>query len=113
MSMNLKEAFFICVQLLKEKAKENPGGGITVAGEKIPYTQAVQEMKRVCEWTYPELSTGDVQRVVHCERCTFYKRYRKKGSLKKTVKRLCSLNHIERSPDFFCKDGKEKTDESP
>lgn len=105
--MNLKEAFSICVKLLREKAKENPEGSIPVGGKRIYYAQAAQEMKRVCEWTYPELRTGSIQRVVHCEDCTFYKRYRKKSSPKREVKRMCSIDHIERSPDFFCKNGME------
>ena len=106
--MNLKEAFSICAKLLREKSKENPGGVIVTDGKKVPYTQAAQELKRVCEWTYPALRTGDIQRIVHCKDCTFYKRYRKKGSLKREVKRLCSIDRIERSPDFFCKNGREE-----
>lgn len=109
--LTLKSVLSICIKTLKSKEKEDPGGVFSTPHGDVPYTYAVNELKRVLKWLYPEFWTQDVQIVTRCKNCTHYKRYKKKSSVKPVYKYLCELDKVERPEDFFCKNGEK--DEQP
>lgn len=106
--MNLKAALEAAAQAYEKRAERNPNGEIEVFGSRVSYGKAASEIRRVVSFVYPELETGNVQKVVRCKNCKYYKRYRKKNSYKPEFKCLCELDKKQREPDFFCADGKEK-----
>lgn len=106
--MNLKAALEAAAQAYEKRAERNPNGEIEVFGSRVSYGKAASEIRRVVCFVYPELETGNVQKVVRCKNCKYYKRYKKKGQVKPTVKFLCSIDKRERSPGFYCADGIEK-----
>ena len=101
----LKAVISLCINLLSREEKGHPGGVFKSAEGVVPYRDAITELKRVREWLYPELRTGDVQLVVRCRNCTHYKRLKKKNSIKPVYKYICELDGAERTEDFFCKNG--------
>lgn len=103
--LTLKAIISLCINLLSREEKEHPGGVFKSAEGAVPYRDAITELKRVREWLYPELRTGDVQLVVRCKNCTHYKRFKKKGSIKPVYRYLCELDKVARPEDFFCKNG--------
>lgn len=66
----------------------------------------IKELQNLKGWAYPQLELGDITQVVRCRRCKFYKRYKKKGSMKGAPFYACSITKTKRDPDFYCKDGK-------
>lgn len=109
--MNLKAVLELAEKAYCKKAKENPAGKIKASGESVLYSDAAKELRKVASFVYPCLDTKDVCQIVRCEKCKYYKKYRKKGSIKRIVKCLCSIDKIEREPDFYCKNGVEKDDQ--
>lgn len=103
--LTLKAVISLCINLLSREEKEHPGGVLKSAEGAVPYRDAITELKRVREWLYPELRTGDVQLVVRCKNCAHYKRLKKKHSIKPVYKYVCELDGLERTGDFFCKNG--------
>lgn len=103
--MRLKTILTVCMKLLYSKERENPGGAFKTPHGDIPYGEASSELKRVRDWACPGLQTGDIQLIVHCKDCRHYRKYRKRNSAKPIIKRICEVDGIERSPDFFCKNG--------
>lgn len=98
----------LAVKLLKKIEKEAPQKSFTNAsGEKATLSDVIGSLERLVKWMYPELSPEDIEKVVRCKRCRFYKRYKKKGSLKGQTFRACSKDMQKRDPMFFCKDGEE------
>lgn len=59
-------------------------------------------------WVYPQLTTDDMQLVIRCSNCKYYKRYKKKDDHKAAPFWACSKTKMKRDPDFFCKDGDQK-----
>ena len=108
--MNVKGAHLVCAKLLRQKARQNPDGVITVEGKKFKYLEAAEELERMCEWVCPTLDTECIKKIVLCKSCKHYKRYRKKGAVWPVVKTLCELDKVERRPDYFCGNGIEKED---
>ena len=103
--MNLKTVLTVCVKLLISKEKENPGGAFKTPQGEIPYKQAIEGVRRVRDWCFPELNANDIQLVTRCQRCIHYKKYKKKGSLKPVFRYLCEIDKAQRPPDFFCANG--------
>lgn len=67
----------------------------------------IDDLLRLKGWAYPHLTTDDIVRVVRCKKCKFYKKYKKKDDRKSLPFYACSLTKTKRSPDFYCKDGRE------
>lgn len=67
----------------------------------------MDDLIRLKGWTYPHLTTDDIVRVVRCQKCKFYKKYKKKDDRKSPPFYACSLTKTKRNPDFYCKDGRE------
>lgn len=102
--MRLYDLFSDTVKTLDSLSKGKP-----IKKGSIDYKAFIKAYKVLLDWLYPELSTDNIQLVVTCNKCKNYKRYRKKGdALKPTYIWRCSLDKQRRSPDFFCKDGKER-----
>lgn len=106
--MRVKSILEVCTGLLRKKSAKNPDGCIKVDGEAIIYDVAANEIEKLCKWIYPDLSTYDIEKVVHCINCAHYKRYTKKGHKEKRM--LCELDHKQKRPAFFCAEGKERKD---
>lgn len=106
--MNLKAALEAAAQVYEKRAEKNPGGKVVLLGKSTPYGEAASGIRRFIGWVYPDLKTGDIQKVVRCKDCRYYKRYKKKGQVKPVVKLLCSLDKRERTPEFYCAEGRER-----
>lgn len=106
--MNLKIALELAATAYEKRAAKNPSGTIEVFGIRVGYGAAAKELRRVVAWVYPELNTSEVQKVTRCKNCKNYKRYRNKKNPRAAVKRLCSLDRVERGPEFFCAAGEER-----
>lgn len=68
----------------------------------------IEELSKLCGWAYPQLTTEDIQKVVRCKKCRYYKKYKKKNDRKSAPFYACSLNMIKRPEDFYCAEGREK-----
>lgn len=69
---------------------------------------AMEECRKLQGWVYPALTTEDIQKVVRCKNCMWYKKYKKKDDRKSLPVWMCSKDRIKRDPDFYCKGGEEK-----
>lgn len=67
--------------------------------------EVANRLEKVLHWTYPDLSTEDIVKVIRCKDCMYYKKYRKKSPYKSVAFYACSLTKTKREPTFFCKDG--------
>lgn len=101
--MKTKDALKIAVKVLKGLPPEQSFKNST--GERATSAEVVQSLQRLAKWAYEGLDSDDMELVVHCKDCTHYKRYKKKGALKSDIVRMCSLDKVKRTPEFFCKDG--------
>lgn len=94
-------------------AKENPGKSFTnSSGEKATIEEIADNLDRVSKWLYKDFHADDVAKVVRCERCKYYKKYRKKGVRKASTFRACSKDMRKHDPMFFCRDGEELLQEA-
>ncbi len=73
-----------------------------------PHESIIQGLERLRDWAYPDLSTEDIEKVVRCKRCRYYKRYKKKKDRTAAPFYACSLTRTKRPEDFYCKDGVER-----
>lgn len=107
--MRQVDVYRLAVKLLRKMAKENPGKSFTnSAGEKATIGDIADALDNVSKWLYKDFHTEDIDKVVRCKKCKFYKKYKKKGVFKPQVFQACSKNMKEHDPMFFCKDGEEK-----
>lgn len=107
--MKQVDIYRLAVKLLRGLAKENPGKSFTnSAGEKATISDVADELDKVSKWLYKDFHTEDIDKVVRCKKCKYYKKYRKKGSIKDLPFYACSKDRKKRDPMFFCKDGEER-----
>lgn len=108
--MKLSDAYKLAVKLLKQQAESNPKKTFTSPdGEKVTIADVADKLETVSKWVYPELSADDIELVVHCKNCRYYKRFKKKGDLLKARAFFaCTKDMSRRDPEFFCKDGDRK-----
>ena len=99
--------YTLAVKLLKRQAKENPNKSFTNSeGEKITIAEVAAKLDTISKWVCPELRSEDVDLVVRCKKCSYYKKYRMKGAkLKPKIVYACSKDKNPRSPMFFCAAG--------
>lgn len=102
------DVYRLAVKLLRRMAKENPSKSFTnSAGEKATIGDIADDLDKVSKWLYKDFHIEDIDKVVRCQKCKFYKKYRKKGAFKPQVFQACSKDMKKRDPMFFCKDGEE------
>lgn len=108
--MKLSDAYKLAVKLLKQQAELNPKKTFTSPdGERVTIADVADKLETVSKWVYPELSADDIELVVHCKNCRYYKRFKKKGDLLKARAFFaCTKDMSRRDPEFFCKDGDRK-----
>lgn len=107
--MKLYDMFKISLKIIKKQLKESPDKCfVNSKGDSIRLDDVAAEMKKVLNWLYQPMDTGDIQKVVHCSGCRFWVTQKEKeGYLTKNYK-VCKLDNLKRDPDFFCKAGIEK-----
>lgn len=107
--MRQVDVYRLAVKLLRKMAKETPGKSFTnSAGETATIEDIADALDKMSKWLYKDFHTEDIDRVVRCKKCKFYKKYKKKGSFKAQVFQACSKDMKRRDPMFFCKDGDER-----
>lgn len=107
--MKQVDIYRLAVKLLRKMAKENPGKSFTNSeGERATIDDVADELDKVSKWLYKDFHTEDIDRVIRCKKCRYYKKYKKKGAIKASVFWACSRDMQKRDPMFFCKDGEEK-----
>ena len=108
--MKLSDTYKLAVKLLRRQAESNPKKTFTSHdGEKVTIANVADKLETVSKWVYPELSADDIELVVHCRNCRYYKRFKKKGDLLKARTFFaCTKDMSRRDPEFFCKDGDRK-----
>lgn len=108
--MKLSDAYKLAVKLLRRQAESNPKKTFTSPdGEKVTIKDVADRLEILAKWVYPELSADDIELVVHCRNCRYYKRFKKKGDLLKARAFFaCTKDMSHRDPEFFCKDGDRK-----
>ena len=52
-AVKLKTIFKACQSLCDKRIREKPQAGIIVDGEKVPYTELKDSLKRLQDWCYP------------------------------------------------------------
>lgn len=68
-------------------------------------------LQRLRDWCFPELDTSNLEIVIHCKDCEYYKKFHKKvseDSLTREVTMRCKLDKQERRPIFYCASAKER-----
>lgn len=107
--MKQADIYRLAVKLLRNMAKENPGKSFTnSAGEKATIDDIANELDKVSKWLYKDFYTEDIDKVVRCKKCKYYKKYKKKDDRKSPPFWACRLTKIKRDPEFYCKEGIEK-----
>lgn len=108
--LRLVDIFHLAVKLLNRQAKDYPNKTFTSAeGERVTIKDVADRLEILAKWVYPELSADDIELVVHCRNCRYYKRFKKKGDLLKARAFFaCTKDMSRRDPGFFCKDGDRK-----
>lgn len=104
--MKTKDALKIAVKVLKELPPERSFRN--AAGQKATPAEVVQSLQKLIKWAYEDLDSDEMELIVHCGKCQYYKKYKKKGAFKSNVIHMCSLDKIKREPSFFCKLGVKK-----
>lgn len=106
--MKQVDVYKLAVKLLKKMAKETPGKSFTnSAGEKVTIEEIADALDKVSKWLYKDFHTEDIDKVVRCKKCKFYKKYKKRGEFKPKAFMACSKDMKRRDSMFFCKDGEE------
>ena len=108
--MKLQTLFDMCNKIIQKELKKNSKASIqTDEGEEYKYTRLSEELNNLNSWCYK--GEIDVQKVVRCKNCKYYKRYKKK-TLKNPYEHqtffACSRDKIRRKPEFYCYNGEEK-----
>lgn len=93
------------IEALKQMPKNRK---ITVKDESVSVTQLINGLTKMMGWLYKDLTTDDIEKVVRCYDCKYYRKYKKKGSLKSETFYACYWDKAKRRPDFFCKDGEKR-----
>lgn len=107
--MKQVDVYRLAVKLLKKAAKENPGKVfVNSAGEKVTIEEIADGLDKISKWLYKDFHTEDIDKVVRCKKCKFYRRYKKKGAFKAVAFYACSKDMQKRDPMFFCKEGEER-----
>lgn len=107
--MKQVDIYRLAVKLLRKMAKENPGKSFrNSAGEKVTVEDIADSLDKISKWLYKDFHTEDIEKVVRCQKCKFYKKYKKKDTFKPQVFQACSKDMKQRDPMFFCKDGEER-----
>lgn len=100
--MKVSLMYLSTIEALKQMPKNKK---IIVKDESVSVTQLINELTKMMGWLYKDLNTDDIEKVVRCYNCKYYRKYKKKRSLKSETFYACSLDKAKRRPDFFCKDG--------
>lgn len=109
--ISLSDTYKLAVKLLKRQAKECNRTFTSPEGEKITISDIAHRLETVQKWIYPKIYNEEIRRVVYCEKCKFYKKFRKKGSKPKSgVFFACAKDMKRRDPMFYCAEGDPKDD---
>lgn len=114
--MTIKQILSITVDILNEVKQKTPKRMVEFPSDagpqKISIDAAIAQVKNLYSWCYDQLELKNIIKVCRCKDCKYYKKYRKKNSLKKVYKMLCSLDKTEKPPEWYCPKGMERTDDN-
>ena len=63
------------IEALKQMPKNKK---IIVKDESVSVTQLINELTKMMGWLYKDLNTDDIEKVVRCYNCKYYRKYKKK-----------------------------------
>lgn len=113
--MKLQTVFGACKIVIKELHNELSKQGIkgtliTPSNEEATTLKDLYvELDNLENWCYK--GKFEVQQVVRCKNCKYYKRYKKKlkdNRYDHKIIAACSKDKIQRHPEFFCANGEER-----
>lgn len=108
-SMKQIDVYRLSVQLLKEVAVKHPERTVVVSTkEAVTVDEVATALDKISKWVYADFYAEDIDKVVRCKNCKFYKKYRKKNAFKAHSFQACSKDKKKRDPMFFCKEGEER-----
>lgn len=107
--MNVQMTFRACLELLEKQPK---GTTLTAGKTKVDCAEAYDALNRLTGWCFPGLNSDRFEKVVRCQECEHYRKFRKKGAPKKSAQYLCAINKSRRDPNYFCADGRERSTQS-
>lgn len=114
--MTIKQILSITIDILTEAKEKSPNRQVAFpvddGTQKIPIDAAIAQVKNLYSWCYDQLELKNIIKICRCKDCKYYRRYRKKDSLKKVYKMLCSLDKTERPPEWYCPKGTERSKEN-
>ena len=106
--MRISEVFTTTIDILKSYDKEHPRAVFEVDGNTVKIKDLVASLNKLVSWLYKDLTDESIEKITRCYDCQYYKKYKKKGSVKGAIFYACSLDKTKRRPDFFCKNGEPK-----
>ena len=107
--MKMRDIYHMVIKVLRKQAKDCPGKGFTnSSGKRVTIEELANSLEDVVQWMYHDLNTKDITKVVRCENCINYKKFRKKNAYKANEFYACRLDMKRRDPMYYCKDGEER-----
>lgn len=103
--MKVSSVFTTTIDILKRYDKEHPRAVFDVDDNTVKVKDIIAALNKLVGWLYKDLTTDNIERVVRCYDCEYYKKYKKKGAIKGGTFHACSKDKAKRRPDFYCKDG--------
>lgn len=99
------DIYKLAVKLLREQAKAKPNRKFkNSSGETVTISEIANELDKVSKWVYSEFTTEDVEKVVRCKNCRYYKLV-EPAKPKHIAYHMCTKYQKKQDSEFFCKDG--------
>lgn len=100
--MKLKTIFKACQNLCERRIKEKPQAGVVIDGEKVPYTELKESLKRLQDWCYP-MDTNALKIQICCKDCEHYKRFKHvRDKRDRRTVLLCELDKSPKTKEHYC-----------
>ena len=106
--MKISSVFITTIDILKRYDKEHPRAVFDVDDNTVKVKDLVASLNKLLGWLYKDLTDECIEKVTRCYDCQYYKKYKKKGTVKGAAFYACSIDKVKRRPDFYCKDGEPK-----
>ena len=106
--MRISSVFTTTIDILKKYDKEHPRAVFDVDDNTVKVKDLMASLNKLLGWLYKDLTDENIEKVTRCYDCQYYKKYKKKGTMKGATFYACRLDKAKRRPDFYCKDGEPK-----
>lgn len=103
--MKISSVFTTTIYILKKYDKEHPKAVFEADGSIVKIKDLVTSLNKLLGWLYKDLTDENIEKIIRCYDCRYYKKYKKKGAVKGVTFYACSIDKAKRRPDFYCKDG--------